>query len=155
MSDLRHSLCTGTRREFLWDAGAGFAGLALIDQLSQDGFFSRRALGETAGVRSATEPLAPLEPHFPAKAKRCIFLFLYGGPSQMDLFDYKPELQKRDGETIDIEIRRRSVQKQKLLASKRKATRKPQFRWIAPPNLPKRLVTTSKSARGRHCARFC
>jgi hypothetical protein len=120
MSDLRHSLCTGTRREFLWDAGAGFAGLALIDQLSQDGFFSQRALGETAGVRSATEPLAPLEPHFPAKAKRCIFLFLYGGPSQMDLFDYKPELQKRDGETIDIEIRRRSVQKQKLLASKRK-----------------------------------
>lgn len=116
----KHSpLCTGSRREFLWEAGAGFAGLALIDQLNQDGFFQQQARGETASGRSVTEPLAPREPHFLPKAKRCIFLFLYGGPSQMDLFDYKPELQKRDGETVDIEIRRRSVQKQKLLASKR------------------------------------
>lgn len=119
MSTRQSSLCTGSRREFLWEAGAGFTGLALIDQLNQDGFFTRQARGETAGGRSATEPLASREPHFSPKAKRCIFLFLYGGPSQMDLFDYKPELQKRDGETVDIEIRRRSVQKQKLLASKR------------------------------------
>jgi len=42
---------------------------------------------------------------------------MYGGPSSMDTWDYKPELQKRGGETIDIEIRRGSIQKQKLLAS--------------------------------------
>jgi hypothetical protein len=112
---MAHFLCPGTRREFLWEAGAGFAGLALIDQLNQDGFFTRAA----AADQSPADPLAPQQPHFPAKAKRCIFLFMYGGPSQMDLFDYKPELQKRDGETVDIEIRRRSVQKQKLLASRR------------------------------------
>src|SRR3954462_10985112 len=44
---------------------------------------------------------------------------MYGGPSSMDTWDYKPELQKRDGEEIQIEIRRNSIQKQKLLASKR------------------------------------
>src|SRR5207249_10266350 len=52
-------------------------------------------------------------------AKSVIFLFMYGGPSSMDTWDYKPELQKRDGEEIQIEIRRGSIQKQKLLASRR------------------------------------
>jgi len=93
--------------------------LALLDQLAQDSFFARKVQAASPAARLATEPLSPLESHFPARAKRCIFLFLYGGPSQMDLFDYKPELQKRDGQTIDIEIRRRSIQQQKLLASKR------------------------------------
>src|SRR4030095_9353397 len=46
-------------------------------------------------------------------------LFMYGGPSQMDLFDYKPELQKRGGQTVKMEIRRGSMQEGKLLASKR------------------------------------
>jgi hypothetical protein len=111
-------LCTGTRREFLWEAGAGFAGLALTALLEGDGFFSRHAAaGDSA--RSATHPLAVREPHFAAKAKHCIFLFMYGGPSSMDTWDYKPELQKRDGQTVNIEIRRGSIQQQKLLASKR------------------------------------
>src|SRR3954454_1621970 len=109
------SLCAGTRREFLWQTGAGFAGLALTALLDRDGFFARAA--EPAGLPN---PLAPKKPHFAARAKRVIFLFMYGGPSQVDTFDYKPELQKRDGQTVDIEIRRRSVQKQKLLASRRK-----------------------------------
>jgi len=111
--------CTGTRREFLWEAGAGFAGLALLSQLDQDGFFARQAHAAAPSLRTATNPLAPQESHFPGKAKRVIFLFMYGGPSSMDTFDYKPELQKRDGEQINIEIRRRSIQQQKLLASKR------------------------------------
>ncbi len=42
----------------------------------------------------------------PTKAKSVIFLFMFGGPSQMDLFDYKPELQKRDGQSIENEFRR-------------------------------------------------
>src|SRR5213079_3189260 len=106
-------LCAGTRREFLWQAGAGFAGVALSGLLQGDGFFGRAA--------SAAEPmnlLAPKPPHRPTKVKSCIFLFMYGGPPQMDLFDYKPELQKRDGQSVDMEIRRSSVQQSKLLASK-------------------------------------
>src|SRR5579885_3225766 len=116
--------CGRTRREFLWQAGAGFTGVALAALLDRDGFFGGRALGGTTPPgRSLDRPLAPLPAPLPAKAKRCIFLFMYGGPSQMDLFDYKPELQKRDGQTVEIEIRRHSIQKQRLLASRRKWAR--------------------------------
>jgi len=51
--------------------------------------------------------------------KSCIFLFMFGGPSQVDLFDYKPELQKRDGQTIDNEFRRGTKTKAVLQASRR------------------------------------
>jgi hypothetical protein len=95
--------------------GAGFAGLALTALLDQDGFFAARAA--EAGVD--LNPLRPKAPHFPGKAKACIFLFMYGGPSQMDLFDYKPELQKRDGQSVNLEIRRRDLRPSTLLASKR------------------------------------
>ena len=112
--------CAGSRREFLWEAGAGFAGLALTALLDGDGFFVRHAPADPAGCAN---PLAPRPPHFKPKAKHCIFLFMYGGPSQVDTWDYKPGLQKRDGQTVNIEIRRGSIQKQTLLASKRKFTR--------------------------------
>jgi hypothetical protein len=115
--------CTGTRREFLWESGAGFAGLALTALLEQDGFFARHASAAAPPVRALAGPLAAKPPHFKAKAKSVIFLFMYGGPSQVDTFDYKPELQKRGGQTVNIEIRRRSMQKQTLLASKRKFSR--------------------------------
>jgi hypothetical protein len=95
--------------------GAGFAGLALTALLDQDGFFAARAA--EAGVD--LNPLRPRPPHFAGKAKACIFLFMYGGPSQMDLFDYKPELQKRDGQSVNLEIRRRDLRPSTLLASKR------------------------------------
>ncbi|MFN0126582.1 MAG: DUF1501 domain-containing protein [Verrucomicrobiales bacterium] len=100
-----HPRCAGTRREFLWQAGAGFAGVALSGLLQGDG--SARA----AAPQSA---LAPKPPKLPGKVKSCIFLFMYGGPSQMDLFDYKPELQKNDGKTA----MEKGSQK-KLLGSKR------------------------------------
>ncbi|OWK46755.1 DUF1501 domain-containing protein [Fimbriiglobus ruber] len=111
-----NQFCGRTRREFLWQFGAGFGGVALSAMLQADGFFGRA----TAADATSTDSLAPKPPHFPTKAKRCIFLFMYGGPSQMDLFDYKPVLQKMDGKTADIEVRRRAVTKGKLLASKRK-----------------------------------
>ena len=110
-----HCGCTGTRREFLWEMGAGFAGVALTALLDRDGFFARYGYAATPA-----NPFAPKPPHFPARAKHCIFLFMYGGPSSVDTWDYKPELQKRDGQTVEIEIRRGSIQKQKLLASRRK-----------------------------------
>src|SRR6266852_6027478 len=78
--------CGRTRREFLWEVAGGFAGLALIDLLTRDGFFKADAAG--------TNPLAPKKPHFEAKAKRVVFLFMNGAPSQVDTFDPKPALAK-------------------------------------------------------------
>ena len=90
-------LCKRTRREFLWEAGAGFTGLAMTGMLSADGFFNQaRADGAPAN------PLTPKPPMFPAKAKSVIFLFMYGGPSQLDTFDYKPHLVGRDGQNITV-----------------------------------------------------
>ncbi|MDE0594806.1 MAG: DUF1501 domain-containing protein [Roseibacillus sp.] len=97
--------CSGSRREFLWQVGAGFGGVALSSVMAEDGVF---------GAMDA----AAL-PHVAARAKRCIFLFMFGGPPSMDTFDYKPELQKRNGETVDTETRRGKVEPNKLLASKR------------------------------------
>jgi hypothetical protein len=108
--------CGRTRREFLWEAGAGFTGLALTYLLDQEGFFGRHALAEAR----PPNPLAPREPHFAARAKSVIFLFMYGGPSQVDTFDHKPELQKRHGQKVKIEIRRHNYVEGTLLASKRK-----------------------------------
>jgi len=80
-----------SRRQALKHAGTGFGYLALAGLLGENG---RRAI---AASPSRLGPLAPRAPHFPAKAKRIIFLFMSGAISQMDTFDYKPVLQKSDG----------------------------------------------------------
>jgi hypothetical protein len=90
--------CGHARREFLWQAGGGFVGTALAYLLAQDGFFSGMARADSD--HAADSLLAPRPPHFPAKAKSCIFLFMYGGPSQVDLFDPKPALIKQQGKPI-------------------------------------------------------
>ncbi len=92
--------CRRTRREFLWEAGAGFTGLALAGLLSRDGFFGRAAAAEPA--HQFANPLAPKPPPLPAKAKSVIFLFMYGGPSHVDTLDYKPKLYELDGQTIPV-----------------------------------------------------
>lgn len=79
-----------TRRDFVWETGGGFAGVALMQLLEKDGFFGKTV--EASGI------LAPKKPHFAAKAKRAVFLFMNGAPSQVDTFDYKPELTKRNGQ---------------------------------------------------------
>ncbi len=76
---------SGSRRQFLSRAGGGVGLLALAS-----------LLGEAA----ETNPLAPKRSHFPAKAKSIIWLFMNGGPSQVDTWDHKPELQKRDGQEL-------------------------------------------------------
>jgi hypothetical protein len=58
-------------------------------------------------------PLAPKDPPLPAKAKSVIFLFMYGGPSHMDTFEYKPELYLLDGKTIDVKTFGRGGKKTK------------------------------------------
>src|ERR1700691_415494 len=88
--------CGRTRREFLREVGGGFAGLALVDLLSRDGFFANRAAGSERKT-PAPSVLGAKAPHFAGKAKHCIFLFMNGAPSQVDTFDPKPALTKYDG----------------------------------------------------------
>ncbi len=75
------------RRELLKSSALGFGWLALADLLN------------AAELRPA-DPLVPKAPHFPAKAKRVIFLFMHGGPSQVDTFDYKPKLTADHGKPL-------------------------------------------------------
>jgi hypothetical protein len=85
-----------SRRQFLWEAGARFPMLALVDLLSRDGFFARHA--QAASVKVGANPLAAKPPHFPAKAKHVVFLFMNGAPSQVDTFDPKPALARHHGQ---------------------------------------------------------
>jgi hypothetical protein len=92
-TSLCHWPSVRSRREFLFQAGGGFGALALSWLLARDG------LGSDSGAKSIN-PLALKPPHFPAKAKSIIFMFMVGGPSPLDLFDPKPELQKRQGQPL-------------------------------------------------------
>ena len=110
-----------SRREFLIQMGAGFGGLALTPVLTHRGTASPPGLAATPGPTvGMSSPMTTRPPHFEAKAKRIIFLFMYGGPSQIESWDYKPELHKRDGKSIDIETRRRRVTQQTLLGPTQK-----------------------------------
>ncbi|MBL8237171.1 MAG: DUF1501 domain-containing protein [Bryobacterales bacterium] len=79
---------TFSRRDLLNSFGYGIGGMALADLLHG----------------AAPNPLAPKKPHFAAKAKSVIFMFMEGGPSQMDLFDPKPALQKHHGKPLPPEF---------------------------------------------------
>ncbi len=96
-----HQFCRRTRREFLWETGAGFAGAALTGMLGSEGFF-HSAMASELKPSSFLNPLAPKEPMIPAKAKAVIFLFMYGGPSHIDTFDYKPKMVGMDGKTVEV-----------------------------------------------------
>jgi hypothetical protein len=93
--------CRRTRREFLWEAGGGFTGLAMAGLLTLDRFFSADAHAHN-DTPKLVNPLVPRPPHFAPKAKSVIFLFMYGGPSQVDTFDYKPELYRLDGKNVPV-----------------------------------------------------
>lgn len=82
------------RRDFLAQAGGGFGMLALGGLLQQTGLVQ-------AATPQSINPLAPHAPHFPVKAKSVIWLFMNGGPSHVDTWDYKPELEKRDGKELE------------------------------------------------------
>ena len=92
------------RRDFLKKAGAGFGLLALADLLQGDGLLA--ADEPTLNSQLSTlDPMAPRPPHYPAKARSIIWLFMEGAPSSVDLFDPKPELTKRDGQRIGPAVR--------------------------------------------------
>ncbi|MCB1231067.1 MAG: DUF1501 domain-containing protein [Verrucomicrobiae bacterium] len=81
-----------SRREALRTTACGFGSLALTSLLARE--------SRGAGGNGIDNPLAPRQPHFPARVKRVIFLFMRGGPSQVDSFDWKPELTKRHEEDL-------------------------------------------------------
>lgn len=93
----------------MWQCGGGFAGLGLAGMLDPAFFAGQtlRADDETPWVN----PLAPKEPHFEAKAKAVIFLFMYGGPSHIDTFDYKPTMYGMDNKTVEVKTHGRGGHK--------------------------------------------
>lgn len=84
------------RRHFLQRAGAGCGAVALTDLMARQGLL--------AAESAAAGPLAVRPGHFPAKAQAVIWLFMHGAPSAFDLFDPKPELTKRDGQKIQLDV---------------------------------------------------
>src|SRR5215467_1446744 len=84
-----------SRRNFFRDCAGGIGMAAIARLLESDGY---------AATASAVNPLAPKPPMFPAKAKNVIFMFMEGGPSQLDLFDPKPELAKWHGKPLPQSI---------------------------------------------------
>ena len=103
-----HHLST-SRRHFCTQAGAGFGSLALLSLLDREA-----SAAEAAGKTDAVLPASGI-----SRAKSVIFLFMFGGPSQVDLFDYKPELQARDGQSVENEFRLGAKTKAVLQASRR------------------------------------
>jgi len=86
-----------TRRWFFRQCGVGLGSMALASLLGID-----KASGTEAPKFS--NPLAPKQPHFTPKAKRVIYLFMGGAPSQLDLFDYKPALARYNGKPVPAEV---------------------------------------------------
>ncbi len=80
-----------TRRHFFRKCGLGVGAMALGSLLAQD---------QPLSANTPANPLAPRQPHFPPKATNVIYLFMAGGPSQLELFDYKPRLQEMNNQPI-------------------------------------------------------
>jgi len=109
-----------SRREFLQKSSYGFGSMALAYLLGRDTAFA------SATPMGAINPLAPKTPPYPAKAKNVIFLFMEGGPSHVDTFDHKPELNRLEGQLLPPSFLKKNVQvaqinakESKLMGSKR------------------------------------
>src|SRR5262245_55136044 len=104
-----------SRRQFLQNAGGGFGMIALASLLEEQGLL--------ADEPAAANPLAPRRGHHEAKAKSVIFLFMSGGPSHLELFDPKPELQRLAGQSLPASFgpvaTRRAVDRNRLLGTAR------------------------------------
>jgi uncharacterized protein (DUF1501 family) len=87
-----------SRRWFFRECGLGFGAMALANLLLENRVFAASPTIKASG------PLVPKQPPFPPKAKRIIYLFQAGAPSQLDLFDYKPTLLKYDGKQVPAEV---------------------------------------------------
>lgn len=116
--------CQVARRQFLTSTASGIGLTALGSLLLED-----KLLAASSGATSSRDPLAVKTGHFAPRARRCICIFLEGGPSQMDLFDPKPELARLDGqkmpESLTKNVRFAFIQKETatILGSQRKFSR--------------------------------
>lgn len=91
MNPIQQSI-RNTRRDFLTTSASGIGGIALSSLLG--------GTAQAVPDIGASNPLAAKGSHFPAKAKRCIYIFMAGAPSQLDLFNYRPRLQELDGKKM-------------------------------------------------------
>jgi uncharacterized protein (DUF1501 family) len=85
-----------TRRYFFRECGVGLGSIALASLMESEGL--------AQALTKPSDPLAPKTPHFAPKAKRVIYLFQAGAPSQLDLFDYKPQLVKYNGQPVPPDL---------------------------------------------------
>ncbi|MFO0880882.1 MAG: DUF1501 domain-containing protein [Gemmataceae bacterium] len=83
-----------TRRHFFQECGLGLGSMALASLWNQG----------QAAAQPLLNPLEPRQPHFQAKARAVIFLFMAGGPSQLELFDHKPKLNALDGQPVPLDF---------------------------------------------------
>src|SRR2546421_12945970 len=96
MHPLAH-LARQTRREFLTTTANGLGLMALGALLTEEGLIAPALAAPAAALN---DPLSRQPPHFAPRAKNCIFIFMEGAPSQMDLFDPKPKLNDLDGQPV-------------------------------------------------------
>jgi hypothetical protein len=101
MNQSTQQFCRRTRRQMLWESGGGFASVALAGMLG-NGFLSSQVVAADGVTPLAKSPLTAKTPPLPAKAKSVIFLYMYGGPSHIDTFDYKPAMVGMDNKTIEV-----------------------------------------------------
>lgn len=123
--DPMQEMVARSRRGFLATSAGGIGGLALASLLQQDGLLASEPAPAMGKGEEVSSPLAPKPPHFAPKAKNCIFFFLEGAPSQLDLFDPKPKLNELHGqklpESMSANVRFAFIQKETavLMGSKR------------------------------------
>ena len=98
--DTCHPSCS--RRQALTSMACGF------------GFLAAAGMGHQQALGSIANPLLPKNPHFAPRAKRVIFLFMQGGPSHVDTFDYKPRLEKDDGQMVKFDDARTLAKTQEI-----------------------------------------
>lgn len=125
-----------TRRDFFTTTASGLGMLALGSMLTQDGAFANSVAGAPA------DPLLPKPTHFKPRAKNCIFIFMEGAPSQLDLFDPKPKLNELNGqplpESLTKNVRFAFIKKESavLMGSPRKFTQHGQSGMVFSDLLP-------------------
>ncbi|MFN3652791.1 MAG: DUF1501 domain-containing protein [Armatimonadota bacterium] len=123
--DSQSRLLQVTRRHLFQQCGVGLGSIALSQLVAEE---AGAAPAKSRAARPAPEPLAPKQTHFPARAKRVIYLHMAGGPSQLDLFDPKPKLRELHGQ----------VTPKSLLEGKRFAFLKPDAKLLGSPREFKR-----------------
>ena len=93
-----------SRRELLTRSGLGFGAIGLSAVMQQAGLLPPTPIATAATGAESLNPLTPKQPHFPAKAKRVIHIFLNGGASHVDTFDPKPKLDEYHGRELPFNL---------------------------------------------------